>query len=323
MRRWAGSCAATGFPPACRRKWPSPTARRCARGCWARTWSSSATRKGRLGVLDEHCPHRRASLAFGRNEECGLRCLYHGWKFDVDGNVLDMACEPEGSRLAQHDEAQILSGARGRRLRLDLYGAAREMREFEPPAWAPAATRASASSRCTRPAIGRRCWKARSIRRTVRACIRPTCRRRRSKAPRRRATRGRGPRPTSRRGCSLQPTNFGFRYAAIRKPIRDAETHDYVRTTLFIAPFTVLIPPNDQYKLAQMLVPIDDVNTMFYLVAWHPDRPGHRTGGVAQILRGAGGHRSRCGLPQAPHLLPAGPRGDEARAWTVFGGASW
>src|SRR5271154_7151285 len=54
---------------------------------------------GRLGVLDEHCPHRRASLAFGRNEECGLRCLYHGWKSDVDGNILDMASEPEGSRL--------------------------------------------------------------------------------------------------------------------------------------------------------------------------------------------------------------------------------
>jgi phthalate 4,5-dioxygenase oxygenase subunit len=44
-----------------------------------------------------------------------------------------------------------------------------------------------------------------------------------------------------------------------------------VRTTLFIAPFTVLIPPNDQYRLAQMLVPVDDVNTMFYWIAWHPD----------------------------------------------------
>jgi phthalate 4,5-dioxygenase oxygenase subunit len=44
-----------------------------------------------------------------------------------------------------------------------------------------------------------------------------------------------------------------------------------VRTTLFIAPFTVLIPPNDQYNLAQMLVPLDDVNTMFYWIAWHPD----------------------------------------------------
>ena len=43
---------------------------------------------GRLGVLDEHCPHRRASLSYGRNEENGLRCLYHGWKLDVEGLAL-------------------------------------------------------------------------------------------------------------------------------------------------------------------------------------------------------------------------------------------
>jgi nitrite reductase/ring-hydroxylating ferredoxin subunit len=55
--------------------------------------------KGRLGLLDRHCPHRRADLYFGRNEECGLRCAYHGWKFDVDGNVLEMPAEPENTPL--------------------------------------------------------------------------------------------------------------------------------------------------------------------------------------------------------------------------------
>ena len=39
----------------------------------------------RIGLIDEYCPHRRTSLFFGRNEECGLRCVYHGWKFDVGG----------------------------------------------------------------------------------------------------------------------------------------------------------------------------------------------------------------------------------------------
>ena len=62
----------------------------------------------------------------------------------------------------------------------------------------------------------------------------------------------------------FQLTDFGFRYAAIRKPILNPTTSDYIRITLFVAPFTVLIPPNDQYKLAQMLFPIDDENTMFY-----------------------------------------------------------
>ena len=51
--------------------------------------------EGRIGILDEQCPHRRASLFFGRNEECGLRCAYHGWKFDVEGNCIDLPSEPD------------------------------------------------------------------------------------------------------------------------------------------------------------------------------------------------------------------------------------
>jgi phthalate 4,5-dioxygenase len=48
---------------------------------------------GRVGLVTQYCPHRGASLFFGRNEESGLRCVYHGWKFDVDGNCLDMPAE--------------------------------------------------------------------------------------------------------------------------------------------------------------------------------------------------------------------------------------
>jgi phthalate 4,5-dioxygenase oxygenase subunit len=49
---------------------------------------------GRVGLVDEFCPHRRASLFWGRNEQCGLRCVYHGWKFDVNGACLDIPNEP-------------------------------------------------------------------------------------------------------------------------------------------------------------------------------------------------------------------------------------
>jgi phthalate 4,5-dioxygenase oxygenase subunit len=52
---------------------------------------------GRVGLLEEHCSHRGTSLFFGRNEECGLRCIYHGWKYDMEGNVLDTPAEPAGS----------------------------------------------------------------------------------------------------------------------------------------------------------------------------------------------------------------------------------
>ena len=50
--------------------------------------------QGRIGIMDHRCPHRCASLFFGRNEEGGIRCVYHGWKFDVDGNCTDMANVP-------------------------------------------------------------------------------------------------------------------------------------------------------------------------------------------------------------------------------------
>mgnify|MGYP006166504593 CR=1 FL=1 len=48
--------------------------------------------EGRVGLLEEHCLHRGTSLFYGRNEDCGLRCIYHGWKYDVAGKVLDGAC---------------------------------------------------------------------------------------------------------------------------------------------------------------------------------------------------------------------------------------
>ena len=55
--------------------------------------------QGRIGLLDERCPHRTASLFFGRNEDNGLRCAYHGWKFDFAGNCLDTPSEPREHNL--------------------------------------------------------------------------------------------------------------------------------------------------------------------------------------------------------------------------------
>jgi phthalate 4,5-dioxygenase oxygenase subunit len=54
---------------------------------------------GQVGVVANACPHRGASLFFGRNEEGDLRCVYHGWKFDVEGNCVDMPSEPTESNF--------------------------------------------------------------------------------------------------------------------------------------------------------------------------------------------------------------------------------
>jgi phenylpropionate dioxygenase-like ring-hydroxylating dioxygenase large terminal subunit len=53
--------------------------------------------EGNVGLLEDACPHRLAPMFFGRNEECGLRCVYHGWKFDRHGRCTDMPSEPPDS----------------------------------------------------------------------------------------------------------------------------------------------------------------------------------------------------------------------------------
>jgi nitrite reductase/ring-hydroxylating ferredoxin subunit len=58
--------------------------------------------KGQYGLLDRHCPHRQADLAYGRWEDGNLRCVFHGWLFDVTGKCLETPAEPAGSRLCEH-----------------------------------------------------------------------------------------------------------------------------------------------------------------------------------------------------------------------------
>ena len=61
---------------------------------------------GAVGLLPDACPHRGASLFFGRNEEGGLRCAYHGWKFDLSGRCLDMPNEPPASTFKNRVRAR-------------------------------------------------------------------------------------------------------------------------------------------------------------------------------------------------------------------------
>ena len=223
---------------------------------------------GRLGVLDEHCPHRRASLALGRNEECGLRCLYHGWKVDVDGNVLEMASEPAESGLVQKVKHKAYPVHEAGGFVWTYMGPPGEMPAFEPPAFAPMPEAkvsivkihvaanwaqilegqidsAHSSSLHSSDMVPARVDRAKA---TESTWLRPST----DKAPR----------------LQAQQTSYGFRYAAIRRPIANAATHDYVRITVYIAPFTALIPPNNAYNVATVLAPTDDTNTVFYFIAW-------------------------------------------------------
>ena len=119
------------------------------------------------------CPHRGADLFFGRNEECGLRCVYHGWKFDVDGRCVDIPtmAHDEGLRGRVGLTAYPARGAR--RPGLGLPGAARAPARAPGARVRPRAARPIASSpRSCSSATGRRRARARSTPPTSRSCTR-------------------------------------------------------------------------------------------------------------------------------------------------------
>ena len=224
---------------------------------------------GRLGVVDEHCPHRRASLALGRNEECGLRCLYHGWKIDVEGNVIDRPSEIyEGDRAPKPVKQKAYPSREAGGFVWVWMGPSDQVREFEPPAWAP-----SPGIRTSIVKMHVGCNWAQVLEGAIDSAHSSSLHATDmvpAQVDRAGATSSEWLRPSTDRAPRLQVqrTDFGFRYVAIRHPIKNAETHDYLRITLFVAPFTVLIPPNDSYQLSILNIPLDDTNTMFYFIAW-------------------------------------------------------
>ena len=228
---------------------------------------------GNVGVMDEYCPHRRVSLVYGRNEDCGLRCLYHGWKMDVKGNVIEMVSEPAASDMAKKVKHKAYETKEWGAFVWTYMGPQDNIPDFVPPAWAPteqvrvsiakailpcnwaqilegAIDSAHSSSLHSSDFVPARVGGAEA---TAKNWLRPST----DKAPR----------------MQVHRTSYGFRYAALRRPIQNAATQDYVRSTVFVAPATALIPPNNLYNVANINVPVDDTHTAFYFMAWgHPDK---------------------------------------------------
>ena len=229
---------------------------------------------GNVGVLDEHCPHRRASLVMGRNEEGGLRCLYHGWKVDVKGNVLEMASEPASSGLCSKVKHTAYPAEEWGGFVWAFMGPAEAMTGFEPPAFAP-----TRQARVSIVKVQVPCNWAQILEGAIDSAHSSSLHST-DMPPARvdgaKATETVWPRPSTDKAprLQLQQTSFGFRYAAIRRPIANSATHDYVRVTLFQAPFSVHIPPNNMYHLSILHVPRDDTSTCFYFIAWSDTGPG-------------------------------------------------
>ena len=227
---------------------------------------------GAVGVMDEYCPHRRASLVLGRNENCGLRCLYHGWKMDVHGNVLEMVSEPAASGMAHKVKHLAYPTEEWGGFVWAYMGPPETRPQFAPPPWAP-----TAATRVTIVKVVIPCNWAQILEGAIDSAHSSSLHSS-DMVPARvdgaKATASNWLRPSTDKAPRLQVERgpYGFRYAAIRRPISNAAVNDYVRATVFVAPASVLIPPNNLYNVANVNVPVDDTHTAFYFLAWgHPD----------------------------------------------------
>jgi phthalate 4,5-dioxygenase oxygenase subunit len=223
--------------------------------------------KGKPGVLGEACPHRKVSLAFGRNEDCGLRCLYHGWKFDVDGNVIDMPSEPKQSQLTEKVKHTSYPAREAGGFVWTYMGSPETMPEFEAPPWAPHGDDRIAIAKIELPCNWAQIMEG-QIDSAHSSSLHSSDMR-----PAKGAATAKGDhwvRPSTDKNprIQVQLTKYGMRYAAIRRPIADANTHDYVRITTYVAPFIALIPPNSSYNVTSVIVPRNDNNSYFYFIAW-------------------------------------------------------
>jgi Phenylpropionate dioxygenase and related ring-hydroxylating dioxygenases, large terminal subunit len=222
--------------------------------------------EGKVGILDEFCAHRRVSLVIGRCEGNGIRCLYHGWKFAVDGSVLETpnVNDPE-FKTRVRTKAYPVREAGG--LIWAYFGPAEQEPAFPHHSWfdVPASNRlnAYAVNNCNYVQVFEALVDSSHLNILHHDGL---------------ATSGNlkdlnfaaaaqmafdaAPR------IEVDDTDFGFHYAALRGGLDEGQdTH--VRVTAVLAPFMVANPNEDLWMFT---VPVNDERSIHFHVWAHPDR---------------------------------------------------
>ncbi len=216
---------------------------------------------GRVGLVANACAHRGAPMMYGRNEDCGLRCVYHGWKYDVTGAVVDMPAEPVRSRMKE-------------RVRIKAY----PCRERNGVVWTYMGPDAEA------PALPNMEWNLVpeanvSLSMRIQECNWLQALEGEIDSAHAPLLHGRIDEKGSINDWvakkDLRPTfecvrqDFGMSIAARR---RFDDTTLYWRVNQFVMPFYSLVPPQSKYPelSGHAWVPMDDENTVCLMFSYHP-----------------------------------------------------
>ena len=217
--------------------------------------------EGRIGLLDELCPHRLASLYFGRNEECGLRCVYHGWKFDVEGACTDMMNEPESTDFKHKIHTKAYPTVELGGLIWAYLGPAEKMPPIPKFAW----TQAPESQRHVTKVFQESNW-LQGLEGGIDTSHAPIMHRALTETtthsgfkPSNPFVRGKAPK------LVVDLTDYGYQYSGIR-PLGETEVH--IRAYHFILPFHQIRPSKSEsgapMDAGHIWVPMDDENTMVF-----------------------------------------------------------
>jgi phthalate 4,5-dioxygenase oxygenase subunit len=213
---------------------------------------------GRVGLIDEFCPHRMASFLIGRNENCGITCIYHGWKFDVNGACVDMPTEPEDRGFKNRVKIRAYPTREAAGMIWTYMGPP----ELEPP-FPELSFTTMPKEQVAIVKVGSRTNFVQSVEGAIDSAHSWFLHRGSSRdwAIRIAVSSDMSPR------LEAEDTPYGFRYSATRTPTENPDTTKYVRVTQFVAPFFCIIPPPldvTQPIHCQIFVPVDDSNTMLF-----------------------------------------------------------
>jgi len=245
---------------------------------------------GKIAFIGEHCPHRGASLFLGRNEEYGLRCVYHGWKFDVAGNCVDMPSEPPESNFKTKIRAKCYPA-------LDLGGLIWVY--MGPPSFMPAAPELEwAVIADNQRYLSRRleqCNYLQALEGGIDSSHVSSLHRDAvliSEKTKDSVLRGSGHgrelvRADTAPKFDIMETDYGLLITARRNA---GDSHYYWRATHWLMPFYTMVPPyGDSPLRGHGWVPVDDEHCWVYSVSWHPIRSLTKDE-VAEMRAGGGIH---------------------------------
>ncbi|OGA61876.1 MAG: ring-hydroxylating oxygenase subunit alpha [Burkholderiales bacterium RIFCSPHIGHO2_01_FULL_64_960] len=217
---------------------------------------------GNVGLVDHACPHRGAPMVFGRAEDGGIRCIYHGWKFDVAGRCQEMPAEPANSPMRSRVSIKAYPVRERNGVLWAYMGAA-----GDPPPLPELEWNLVPESQCVVTLRVQECNWLQALEGEVDSAHAAILHGRNG------ATIAQW-----RQGQDLAPSfeiqthEAGISIAARRK---DGDELNYVRVNQFLMPFWTLVPPQKQYPdlSGHAWVPIDDHHTLAIMFSYTPDQP--------------------------------------------------